>query len=144
MKIEQRRPDKLAAIISKIMNASKDTTYRTPLLWINVFLSVTRGSSNEGDTILKITLREQIFAGINFREFFSGHFARINFRELGFTENFAGINFRKLSLTNDFAVINFCESALFKDLTGVDLTFAFRNIFSMTLVYGFENNFSKS
>ena len=44
------------------------------------------------------TLREEIFAGINFREFFLGHFAGINFRELGFTEDFAGINFRALSL----------------------------------------------
>ena len=53
-----------------------------------------------------ITLREEIFAGINFREFFFGHFTGINFRELGFNKDFAGINFRELSLTNDFAGIN--------------------------------------
>ena len=47
------------------------------------------------------TLREEIFAGINFREFFFGHFAGINFRELGFNEDFAGINFRDTSLTKD-------------------------------------------
>ena len=90
------------------------------------------------------TLREEILAGINFREFFSGHIAGINFREWGFTEDFAGINFRELSLTKDFAGINFRESALFKDFAGVNLTFAFRNIFSATLVYGFENNLSKN
>ena len=56
-----------------------------------------------------LTLREEIFAGINF---FSGHFAGINFLELGFTEDFVGINFPKLSLTNDFAGINFRKSAL--------------------------------
>ena len=55
------------------------------------------------------TLKEEIFAGINFREFFFGHFAGINFRELGFTEDFAGINFRELSLRMDFAGINFRE-----------------------------------
>ena len=57
--------------------------------------------------------RELIFAN-----FFFGHFAGINFRELGFTEDFAGINFRELSLTKDFAGINFRESALFKDFAG--------------------------
>ena len=89
-------------------------------------------------------MSEEIFAGIDFREFFFGHFAGINFREFGFTEDFAGINFRELSLTRDFAGINFRESALFKDFAGVNLTFAFRNIFSTTLVYGFENNLSKN
>ena len=77
------------------------------------------------------TLREEIFAGINFR----------NFLSFG---AFAGINFRELSLTKDFAGINFRESALIKDFAGVNLTFAFRNIFSATLVYGFENNLSKN
>ena len=77
------------------------------------------------------SLREEIFAGINFRA-------------LGSTEDFAGINFRELNLTKDFAGINFRESALFKDFAGVNLTFAFRNIFSATLVYGFENNLSKN
>ena len=75
------------------------------------------------------TLREEIFAGINFCEF-------------GFTEDFAGINSCELSLTRDFAGINFRESALLKDFAGVNLTFAFRNIFSTTLFCGFENNFS--
>ena len=83
--------------------------------------------------------RELIFANI-----FWGHFAGINFREFGFTEDFEGINFRELSLTKDFAGINFRESALFKDVAGVNLTFAFRNIFFTTLVYGFENSLSKN
>ena len=69
------------------------------------------------------TLREEIFAGIN-REFFSGHFAGINFRKLGFTEDFAGIHFRELSLRKDFAGINFCELSLTKDFPEVNLTFA--------------------
>ena len=56
--------------------------------------------------------REEIFAGINFRDFFLGHFAGTNFRELGFTKDFAEINFCKLSLTKDFAGINFRECAL--------------------------------
>ena len=64
------------------------------------------------------TLREGIFAGINFCKFFFGHFAEIAFRELGFTEDFAGINFRDLSLTKDFAGINFRKNDLFKDFTG--------------------------
>ena len=74
-----------------------------------------------------------MFAGINFREFFYGHFPGIYFRKLGFTEDFAGINFREFSLTKDFSEINFHE-----DFTGVDLTFA------STIVYGFENNLSKN
>ena len=65
--------------------------------------------------LISITLREEIFAGINFREFFFGHFAGINFRELGFPEDFAGINFRELSFTKDFPDVN--------------LTFAFSNVF---------------
>ena len=51
------------------------------------------------------TLREEIFAGINFLEFFFGHFVGINFLEFEFTEDFAGINIRELSLTRDFAGI---------------------------------------
>ena len=43
------------------------------------------------------TFKGRNFRG-NFREFFSGHFAGINFLELGFTKDFAGINFRELSL----------------------------------------------
>ena len=91
-----------------------------------------------------ITLREKFFVGIDFREFFFGHFAVINFRELGFAEDFAGINFLELSLTNDFAGINFRESALFKDFTRVNFTFALRKILSMASVYGFKNNLGKN
>ena len=90
------------------------------------------------------TLREEIFAGIISREFFIGHFAGINFREWGFTEDFAGINSRELSFTKDFVGINFRESALFKDFAGVNLAFALRNIFSKALVYGFESNPSEN
>ena len=66
------------------------------------------------------------------------------FREFVFTEDFAGIDFRELSLTRDFAGINFSESALFKDFAGVNIMFASKNIFSTTLLCGFENNFSKN
>ena len=38
------------------------------------------------------TLKEEIFAGIDFREFFFGHFAGINLLQIVFTEDFAGIN----------------------------------------------------
>ena len=75
--------------------------------------------------------------------FFFGHFAGINFREFGFTEDYTGINFRELSLTKDFAGINFREGALYKDFVGVNLGFSLKNIFSTTLVYGFENILSK-
>ena len=75
------------------------------------------------------TLREEIFAGINFCEFFFGHFV--------------GINFSEFSLTKDFAGIDFRESALYKHFAGVNLTFTLRNIFSSTLIYSFENNLSK-
>ena len=91
-----------------------------------------------------VTLREEIFAGINFREIFFRYFAGINFRELGFTEDFGGINCRELNLTKDFAGTNFRESALFKDFGGVNLAFALRNIFSTTFIFGFENNLSKN
>ena len=93
--------------------------------------------STEGRNLC--TLREEIFAHL-----FFGHSAGINFRELGFTEDYAVINFREFSLTKDFAGINFRESALYKDFTRVYLTFALMNIFSMTLIYGFENNLSKN
>ena len=77
--------------------------------------------------------------------YFFGHFATINFCEFGYTEEFLkGISFRVLSLTKDFAGHNFRESALFKDFAGVDVTFALKNIFPMTLVYGFEINLSKN
>ena len=59
--------------------------------------------------MIRNTLREEIFAGINFHEFFSGHFVGINFRKLGFTEDFAGINVRKLSVIKDFAGTNFSQ-----------------------------------
>ena len=92
-------------------------------------------------TKFSITLREEIFAGIDFRDFF---FLTFRGNKFGFTEDFAGINFRELSLTKDFAEINFRESALFKDFAGVKLMFALRNIISTALVYGFESNLSKS
>ena len=78
-----------------------------------------------------------------FANFFLGHFAGINFRELGFTEDFTVINFRELSLTKDFAGINFREYALYKDFLEVNFAFSLKNIFSTTLVYGFENILSK-
>ena len=53
------------------------------------------------------------------------------------------IYFRELSLTKDFSVIKFRKSALFKDFAGVNLTFALKKIFPLTLVYCFENNLSK-
>ena len=101
--------------------------------------------------------REEVFAEINFREFFSEHlagnnfrvlgftkdFAGINFHELGFNKDFAGINFCELSLTKDFAGINFREYALYKDFLEVNFAFSLKNIFSTTLVYGFENILSK-
>ena len=74
-----------------------------------------------------------------FANFFLGHFAVINFRELGFTEDFTVINFRELSLTKDFAGINFCESAFYKDFAGENFAFYLKNIFSTTLLYGFES-----
>ena len=89
------------------------------------------------------TLREEIFAGINFREFFFKHFAGINFRELCFNKDFAEINFRELSLTKDFAGINFRECALYKDFVGVHFASFLKNIFTRTLVYGFESFLSK-
>ena len=84
--------------------------------------------------ILFIPLREEISREFIFANFFCEDFAGIKFRQFGFTEDFAGIDFRELSLTKDFAGINFRESTLF---SVVNLTFAFRNIFSTTLVYGF-------
>ena len=90
-------------------------------------------------------LRGRNFHGnLIFANFFLGHFVGINFREFGFTEDFTGINFRELSLSKDFAGTNFRESALFKDFAGVYLTFALWNIFSMTLIYGYENNLSEN
>ena len=80
--------------------------------------------------------RDSLINLVTFANFFSGHFADINFRELGFTEDFTVKNFRELSLTK--------ESALCKDFPGVNLTFALINTFPTTLVYGFENNLSKN
>ena len=87
----------------------------------------------------KHTLREEIFAN-----FFSGHFAGINLRECGFTEDFVENNFRELSVTKDFVGSNFRESVLFKNFAGVNLAFALRNIFSRALCYGFESNSSEN
>ena len=85
---------------------------------MNIFIDVSTHKCRRKCQMNEIrlnSLREEIFAGINFREVFFRHFAGINFRELGFTEDFAGINFRELCLTKDFAGINFRESAFFKD-----------------------------
>ena len=90
---------------------------------------MTSSNLKQRNDILLSTLREEIFAGINFREFFFVHFAGINFCELGFTEDFTVINFRKLSLRKDFAGINFRELSLTKDFPEVNLTFAFSNVF---------------
>ena len=54
------------------------------------------------------------FAGINVLKFFFGHFAEINFRESGLTEDFGGINFRKLSLTKNFAELLFAKAPSIK------------------------------
>ena len=40
-------------------------------------------------------------------EFFFGHFAEINFRDLGFTKDFAEINFRGREIDKDFTGIRF-------------------------------------
>ena len=83
-----------------------------------------------GESSSKITLREEIFAGINFRKLcFDKHFAGINFRKLSLSKDLAGINFRQSALYKDFAGINFRESALFKDFAVVNLTYALRHIF---------------
>ena len=75
---------------------------------------------------------------------FLGHFSGIIFRELGFTKDFAGIIFREFCLTKDSKGIIFRKCNLYKDFAGINFAFALRNIFSMTLVYGFENNLSKA
>ena len=67
----------------------------------------------------------------------------INFRVFDFNKDFPRINFPELSLTKDFAGINFSEFALYKDFMGVNFAFSLKNIFSTTLVYGFENILSK-
>ena len=69
-----------------------------------VHLDVVFKRGNWNDRTLKLIckylkLREEIFEGINFREFFFGYFAGIDYRELGLAEDFAGIYFRELSLT---------------------------------------------
>ena len=99
-------------------------------------------SSSQGNQTT-CTLKVEIFAGINFCEFFLGHFAGIDFCELDFTKDFARINFRKSGLTKDFAGINFRERDLYKDLKGMNFAFVLRNIFSTTLVYSIENDLSK-
>ena len=47
------------------------------------------------ETSCSYTLREEIFAGINFLEFFFGYFAGINFRESAFSGVKKGIYFRE-------------------------------------------------
>ena len=48
------------------------------------------------------------------------------------------------SLTKSFTGMKIHESALYKDFEGVNLMFALKKIFPLTLVYGFENNLSKN
>ena len=103
---------------------------------LTIFLNVNNVHKTDRTTIY--------LGGRNFREFFFGHFAGIDFREFDFTEGFAGINFHELRLAKYFAGINFRESALYKDIAGVNLTFALKKMFPLTLVYGFENNLSKN
>ena len=79
--------------------------------------------------LLSEYLKGRHFCGNSFSRISLGHFAGIDFRELGFIEDLEGIDFRELSLTKDFAGIDFRESALFKDFGRVNLTFALRNIF---------------
>ena len=80
--------------------------------------------------LLKSTLREEIWGGIDFSRIVFSSILGINFRKLGFTEDLLGINLRK--------------SSLYKDIARVNLTFALRNIISTTLVYGFENYLGKN
>ena len=75
--------------------------------------------------------REEIFAGINFRE-------------LSFTKDFAGIDFRELGLTKDFTGINFRERNFYKHFEGINFAFTLGKTFSTTLVYGSENDLSKN
>ena len=110
-----------------------------PYLYHIIYTGVREGFSFLSDYL---SWREEIFAGIYFREFSLKRF-RGNFREFGFTENFAVINFCELSLTKNFAGINFREFAFYEDFMGVNFAFSQKNIFSMTLVYGFENILSK-
>ena len=87
--------------------------------------------------MLFFTLTEEIFPHLTFANFFFGHFAGINFRELDFNKDFASINFHQLSSTKDFAGIDFRESAPYKDFTEVNFAFSLWSIFSTTLVYGY-------
>ena len=74
------------------------------------------------------TLREESFAGINFREFFAGQYVDINFRELGFTKKFAGVNFR--------------EWGLARNLTRINFRVCLKEHFFPTWLCGFENDLS--
>ena len=58
--------------------------------------------------------------------------------------DFAVINFHELTFTKDFAGINVRERNLYKDFAGIDFLFALREIFSITLVDGFETNLSRN
>ena len=64
----------------------------------------------------------------------------IKFHELGFTKNFAGFDFRELNLTKDFVGIFFRE---YENFARINFAFSLSNIFSMTIVYGLENNLSR-
>ena len=55
------------------------------------------------------TLREDIFAGINYRNFFSRNFSGIDFRDLDFIKDFAGRHFRGFS-TKTLGELHFAVS----------------------------------
>ena len=59
------------------------------------------------------TLREEIFAGIDFRKLFFGYFAGIHFRYLEFTKDFAENYFRCHNLCKDLRKENFFSTTLF-------------------------------
>ena len=105
----------------------------------SIFCDPTISSTSFFQTIFNVlsTLSKEIFAVINVREFFSGHFAGINFRELSSTKDFVGINFRELGLIKDFTGINFRERNLYKYFEGINFACTLKEYFSTTLVYGF-------
>ena len=56
---------------------------------------------------MRLTLREEILAGINFRNFLSDILQEVIL--MGFTNEFAGIIFRELGLTKNFTGFDFRE-----------------------------------
>ena len=82
--------------------------------------------ANENCHGVQSTLGEEIFAETNCFNFSPNILRKLVFPNWALTNNFPGINFRK--------------SGLFKDFAAINSTFTFRDIFSTTSVYGFENN----